>query len=165
MILKVNANVTHETPGDIFMKKQSRQILACIGLFTGVALAGCGATTEQVAYTAPTPGTRLSPDFTVREASWAPGCLTYVNNDGRIFSLTGGLVRHVQGSAPRVNLVLEQQPGGNACPEKHPETGIPMLKLRRPMTYGLGTYTIHLPDRTCTLSAGTANCTGVRNSY
>jgi hypothetical protein len=159
MILKVIANVTHETTGDIFMKKQSRQILAGIGLFTGLALAGCGATTEQVAYTAPTPGTRLSPDFTVREASWAPGCLAYFTDQGRMFQLTGGLVRHVQGSAPWVNLVLEQQPGGNACPDKHPQSGNPLLKLRRPMTYGLGTYTIHLPDRTCTLSSGTANCT------
>ena len=154
-----------EMLGDTFMKKQSRQILACIGLFTGLALAGCSATTEQVAYTAPTPGTRLSPDFTVREASWAPGCLVYANNEGRIFSVFGGVFRNYQGSAPRVNLVLEQQPGGNACPEKHPQTGYPLLKLRRPMTYGLGTYTFALPDRTCTLSSGTANCTGVRTSY
>jgi hypothetical protein len=165
MILKFNANVTHETPGDIFMKKQSRKILACIGLFTGLALAGCSATTEQVAYTAPAPGTQLSPDFTVREASWAPGCLVYANNEGRLFSLFGGIVRNYQGSAPRVNLVLEQQPGGNACPDKHPRSGDPLLKLRRPMTYGLGTYTFALPDRTCTLSAGIAHCTGVRASY
>ena len=106
---------------------------------------------QTPAYIAPTPGTRLNEFFTVQEASWAPGCLIYVHNEGGAFFIEGkgGGFSVFHPNADKAYIVLEQQPDGMACPEKHPTENIPLVLLRQPIRDNGASYTLELPDRTC----------------
>ncbi len=112
-----------------------------------------------VQYTAPAPGTQLGDgNHRVEEATSAPNCLVYASNANTMFFLSGTGVADLQRGAQRLSLVLERTPGGSACPSVHPRTGMPLGKLREPITFVNGTYTIPLLDRTCTGPVGNFNC-------
>jgi hypothetical protein len=112
-----------------------------------------------VQYTAPAAGTQLGDgNHRVEEATFAPNCLVYASNANTMFFLSGTGVADLQRGAQRLSLVLERTPGGSACPSVHPRTGMPLGKLREPITFVSGTYTIPLLDRTCTGPVGNFNC-------
>jgi hypothetical protein len=104
------------------------------------------------AYIAPAPGTRLNEFFTVRELEDNPDCLVYVHNEGGRFFIRGGGVNGFETFHPgtdRAVVVLEKQPGGNACPTKAPVPNVSLVKLRAPIKDNGAFYTLELPSRTC----------------
>jgi hypothetical protein len=102
---------------------------------------------------------------TIMRRPEAPTCLFYArvenNGDRRMLAVSHSAIAAQQQGYAWANLVLEETPGANTCPTRHPATGFPMLKLRSPVTFGAQGYSFELTNGVkCVGQLGAFNCTG-----
>ena len=140
--------------------------LPVVGLAALMALGACATPTPQNQVTAQAahpdfrPGKLLDDrEHTFVEANGSPGCGFWRNANNVLLHSSGIPVLHPnQPGAPRMNLVLEKQPG--ACPKLHPRDGTPLVVVENAPSFSNGIYRFRANNLNCEIvkASGIGRC-------